>query len=433
MTPPAPRTELRFKSLDGLRGVAAILVALCHFITAFQPAMLDGNPAGAHFAGAVSISQTPLIFFYNPDLCISIFFILSGFVLASSAVESGAPLHALIARRWVRLALPICGAFFFAWAVPACGLNFSQEAAAVSGSGWLAQQYAYISLSAWQFTMTLAESAIVLMNPDSGLHRAARVLIDPQIGWGLLPRLYNSNLWTMPIEFAGSIGLFIIYRVLPVPRIPLSLIRAALLLLLIPFLWRTQFLCFPAGALLFELYFFARHHLPRAAVIAGGTAFGLGLLLGGTPFQLTPTGSALYRALESALWPLIEPFSPITFMHEAGAFCLVIAAIFFTPFRSVLESRAMQWLGRISFMVYLLQVPLLCAMGAGAFLVLNPRIGYNMATLAAAAAYFAATLAAATLFARFIDIPAIHASRRLANSLSALHLKPRPNSYLSES
>jgi peptidoglycan/LPS O-acetylase OafA/YrhL len=111
-------------------------------------------------------------------------------------------------------------------------------------------------------------------------------------------------------------------------------------------------------------------------------------------------------------------------MHETAAFCLVAAAIWFVPFRVVLTTRLFQFLGRISFMVYLLQLPVLCFVGAGAVLLLAPHIGYNLATILAAVAFIAATLAAATLLTHLIDIPAIRASRRLASALSASPARP---------
>jgi peptidoglycan/LPS O-acetylase OafA/YrhL len=309
----AARPEPRFRSLDGLRGLAALMVALCHFLTAFQASIMDGNPATAHFAAAPALSHMPLILLYNPELCVSIFFILSGFVLASSVVESGAPLHAVIARRWVRLALPVMAAFIFAFAVPALGLNFSQAAAVWSKSNWLALQYTGITRSLSEFARGLAESAIVLMYMSYGWHTLTLVLVSPADGWGNLVRRYNFNLWTMPIEFAGSIALFIFYRIFLIPLPCKRLVRLAAVAALLAYLWKTPFFGFPAGMALFECYRLAGAvRFPRSgragaiapaatAFVIGGLLFVTGLVLGGCPFELNMSAGAFYKTIALAL------------------------------------------------------------------------------------------------------------------------------------
>jgi peptidoglycan/LPS O-acetylase OafA/YrhL len=423
-----PREEYRFRSLDGLRGVAALMVALCHFITAFQWSMIGGDPAASHFAGDVALSHTPLIFFYNSDLCIAIFFILSGFVLAAGVSESAAPLHALIARRWVRLALPVTATSAFAFTIPALGLNFAQAAARFTKSGWLADQYAHVTCSAAAFCKLLAMAGIVLLYPNHGWHSVSRVFFYPEQDWGTFARFYNTSLWTMPVEFAGSIALFAVYRVPFAVGIYGRVCAAGVVSVL---LWDTPFFGFPLGVLIFELHR-ALPRLPAAMLwLPGGCFFALGVLLGATPFEIELSGGGVYATLAIALYHLTAPMSSVTAMHQAGAFCLVVSALMFAPARAVLETRGFQFLGRISFMVYLVQVPVLCLVGAGGFLLLAPRLGYNPATIVAAAAYLAVVLAVATVFTRFIDIPAIRASRRLGAALSARPASAR--SLLSDS
>lgn len=410
-----PREEYRFRGLDGLRGLAALMVALCHFITAFEWAMIGGDRAASHFAGDVALSHTPLIFFYNSDLCIAIFFILSGFVLAAGVAGSSAPLHALIARRWVRLALPIIAASLFAFAIAAFGLSFAQPASALSKSGWLVQQYAYVTGSASEFARLMGDAAIVLLYPDQGWHTLSRIFLYPEQGWGTLARLYNSNLWTMPVEFAGSIVLFVAYR-LPVALRPYGRPCAAFVISIL--LWDTPFFGFPLGVLLFELRR-AAPRLPRAALQPLGLfVCAAGVLLGATPFEIDLSGGGVYARLAIALYPVTAPMSAVTAMHQAGAFCLVVSALIFRPVRTLLETRFFQFLGEISFMVYLVQVPVLCVAGAGTILLLTPHIGYNAASVIAAGAYLAAVFFTASMFTRFIDVPAIRASRRLAAGLS---------------
>lgn len=67
----------RFKELDGLRGIAAIMVFLSHFFGIFYE---------NHFIN--SIQNSGLRFFWNGDAAVILFFVLSGFVLTFSLIHN---------------------------------------------------------------------------------------------------------------------------------------------------------------------------------------------------------------------------------------------------------------------------------------------------------------------------------------------------------
>jgi peptidoglycan/LPS O-acetylase OafA/YrhL len=379
------------------------MVAVCHFVIAFHISMLTGDRAAAHFAAEPALSHTAFVLFINSEFCITIFFVISGFVLAAGAAQPGARFSSLAARRWLRLAGPVTAASLFAWAIPVTGLNFAQAAAALSHSSWLAQQYGYIAPSTGQFIQLIFESLIVL--------------IYPQAGWGTMARYYNSNLWTMPVEFAGSLALFLCYVYLLSPHLRSRPARIAILAVIAALIWHTAFFGFPAGALLFEAGEWCRaigsRGLRTGAMIAGPLLFAAGLIGGSTPFELNLQGGGIYPPLAVFLYRFTAPVSSITVMHQAGAVCLVTSALLFSPFRTLLETAVMQSLGKISFMVYLLQIPILCSLGAFIVVRLSPAAGYNAATAIAAIVYLAGTLAAAAGLTALVDGPAIAASRRL--------------------
>ena len=133
MTPPA--NGGRYAYLDGLRGVAALTVVLCHFVLAFQPALLSGKAGQGAAAAGTGLAQTPLVLFWSPDCAVHVFFVLSGFVLSSAmagqpAGRQLARLGALLVRRWVRLAGPILGSSLLAWGVIQAGWLRNTPAAA---------------------------------------------------------------------------------------------------------------------------------------------------------------------------------------------------------------------------------------------------------------------------------------------------------------
>lgn len=82
----APASSVRFEALDSLRGVSALCVALCHLFRSF------------------SVSSPP--FFDNGWLFVSLFFVLSGFVLSSAyaqRLESGRSVGRFMLLRFGRI------------------------------------------------------------------------------------------------------------------------------------------------------------------------------------------------------------------------------------------------------------------------------------------------------------------------------------------
>jgi peptidoglycan/LPS O-acetylase OafA/YrhL len=111
------RTSERIDSLDGLRGVAALVVLLYHTTLAFGPASLVRIPPAAPFDSATwALTRTPLrIVWAGPEMVV-IFFVLSGYVLALPAVKRawGWLDSAYYPRRLLRLYLPVVAALAFA-------------------------------------------------------------------------------------------------------------------------------------------------------------------------------------------------------------------------------------------------------------------------------------------------------------------------------
>lgn len=97
--------------IEGLRGIAALMVVLGHLSLAFYPAILSGSfsQIHTHYAIEFLVMSSPLNLIINGNLAICIFFILSSFVLSYKFFES--PCYELILsaaiRRYFRLAIPV--------------------------------------------------------------------------------------------------------------------------------------------------------------------------------------------------------------------------------------------------------------------------------------------------------------------------------------
>ncbi|MDE2516271.1 MAG: acyltransferase [Rhodospirillales bacterium] len=392
---------MRQRWLDGLRGLAALNVMLSHWIVAFFFPLYTGLAAPGASGWEIRFSALPLLWpVAGANGAVCIFLVLSGYVLAIAYDRSAQPALALLARRWVRLGLPILAAVLLSWALIRAGAMANHAAAARSGSDWLAAQM-------------------------RGPHDLAAALYEGGIG-ALIDRLdfgatFDSSLWTMPIEFAGSLALIAIFTAARRWRGPVPSRRQAdWLLLFAAWLLRDRYLClFAVGA---GLYVLAPR--PRQGIAGGIVCLLTGLVLGAVP----------YSAARGAFWDWLVAQAPIAppvppwprhfpglvrldgpgFWHAAGAVLILLSFLLWPRLRSGLERPAAQFLGRVSFPLYLVHVPLLLSGGCRVFLAAHAGgLSRAAAALTALAVFAPLALGIATLAAALVEAPAIALSRRI--------------------
>jgi peptidoglycan/LPS O-acetylase OafA/YrhL len=86
--------ELRDSSADGLRGLAALNVIIAHFFDGFWPKVLfpvygDLQINSSDPSSLEKVLGSPVTtVFFNGHFAVMIFFVLSGYVLATPAVEN---------------------------------------------------------------------------------------------------------------------------------------------------------------------------------------------------------------------------------------------------------------------------------------------------------------------------------------------------------
>ncbi|MFC7480349.1 acyltransferase family protein [Luedemannella flava] len=147
--PPEER-HTRHRSLDGLRGLAA-LVVVAHHALLTQPSLYAANARGG--AAAWWLTYTPLHLVWAGREAVFLFFVLSGFVLTLPFLRDGVPGQwvAYFPRRFVRLCVPLAAAVLvsaaIAWLVPRVVTD--------GASGWLNQHAGPASIVD---TLTLARA-----------------------------------------------------------------------------------------------------------------------------------------------------------------------------------------------------------------------------------------------------------------------------------
>jgi peptidoglycan/LPS O-acetylase OafA/YrhL len=363
------RDDDRLAALDGLRGVAAVVVMLSHIVLASvatlgTAAYLDLPALGAWKL----VANSPLAVVWAGSELVTVFFVLSAFVLTRAALRAGSSWRAgpYYVGRLVRLYLPVWGSVALA-AMLALALA---RPATVSGTDlWLSPFRAPVSFSMASHSLSLASA-----RPGAPL---------------------NGALWSLHWEVLFSLALPLallaapLLRRQPLPILVLALAAVAVaprpgaLTYLAPFVVGTVL------ALREDAIVAARDRLAGRRV--------LGLLAPGAAILLT-ADLWLPDATRGA--------------GRGGALVVVGAALaVLTPLldprcAAALRRPTIQWLGRRSYSLYLVHEPIVVALafalGGPSFWLLAP-----VATVV--------SLLAAALFHRVVERP----SQQLARAAAA--------------
>jgi peptidoglycan/LPS O-acetylase OafA/YrhL len=399
-----PKPE-RFVYLDGVRGLASLMVAVCHYVTGFQPAMLNGNITQSHFQGDAALAHTAWVFFYNPEFDVAIFFVLSGFVLAASVDGLNTPWLGLALRRWARLCLPVSAVAVIIYALQRLGaFHEVQLAVPLTKSDWLAAMFTPAT-----YTLALFQ---ILRSTTFGVFSA-------DLSYGIA-ELVNGVLWTMPVEMYGSLGLFALYCFGADLFVNLRG-RGFIVVFAILLTFNTPFYGFGFGIafyearkLVLELSVVWRMRLRRIAVPLGLILLLFGCWFGSTPYLLDD--SSIYHAVIMFCYRQFSVVLGITAMHHIGAASFVAAVLLLPAAQRLLSAAPFRFLGRISFMLYLLQIPVLCFVGVHVFMRGWNGNDYEQHALRAFFVYLVVAIIAAELATRFLDRPATLLSRRLSTA-----------------
>ena len=264
-------------------------------------------------------------------LAVWIFFVLSGYALSASQLNSEKRNLAQAAvARYFRLCIPILFTSLIAYFVLKMGLFYNIRAAEAAGSSqsWLGGFYTF----------------------DANLYEVIKFsLFDVFFAYDTL-KTYNPPLWTMSIELAGS---FIIYSYLGIFRSggrTLWVVALALALLLL--LKNAPLACFMFGYLIAEL---------------------------NTRFPANK--SVLVEVLSIAAFAAVVMVATYSRPEDVRAVCLmavvaVLSVAYSSALRGFFSGRLSGFLGKISFSLYLIHMVVICSLSSYLFIDL-PRHGFE--------------------------------------------------------
>lgn len=329
----------RIPALESARGVAALAVVFVHILMMLRPEWQHARHAAGWGWWA---AETPLQGVLGGRVPVRFFFVLSGFVLSLPYFlrPDTRVLTSAAARRYPRLVIPVCFAVAFAYLLMVTVGMHGQEAARVlrHSGDWFSLFY--------DFQPT----------PRSAVKEA---LFDAWFRYGRFPR-YDGVLWTMSLEFSGSMLVFASLALFGRVRNRwLFYVAGSLVLHALP---KAMLVDFVAGMAVADVY--ARRSNFRLPAAGGWLAILAGLALGGCRRD----------------WPGFRSLPYGEYWETAGA-AMILAAILYCPHvRRALEVGVLRWLGAISFPLYLLHWPIIFSVGC---LTLVRCIGAGFAELPA--------------------------------------------------
>lgn len=367
--------------LEGVRGLAALVVVLSHFIQIFYPALFSTDVNLMHHGLEEGISQTPLNVLYNGNFAVCIFFVLSGFVLSYKffvkkdkkiIVESAV-------KRYFRLAIPALTSLIFAYIL--LKLNW--------------YYYANITFET-RSTMTdfYSENVTLTQILKEGLYS---IFFENKIS-------LNPVLWTMYYELLGS---FVVFSFLALFGNLKN--RYIFYIVLLICFWNTYFIAFYLGMLLCDvvvntkiLDLFSKKIIFIPSII-------IGLFLGSYPY-VYPIGT-VYEFL------IIEPsstFNYFIFYHILGSTILLIGILGSKSFQKTLSIRPFVFLGKISFSLYLVHFIILCSFSSYLFMrLLDSGISYNFSFLIMFFLSIILMFVLSYIMYKFVDSKSVVLSRKI--------------------
>ena len=312
------RNGNRIGSLDGLRGLAAAIVLVHHASLIAEP-WLDP-------AGWAVLTQSPLKLLIAGSEAVMVFFVLSGLVVALPALRPGFSWARYFPARLFRLYVPVIAAL---GAAALLVKVVPRDASTMPDGSWMQDAQA-TSVSAGDVL-----SQMTLLRADYPIDNVL---------WSLRWELFFSLLLPLYVWVALRVRRFAV----------------------------------PVGVLTVVLMFAGRASgnsaLAYLPVFLLGTLIAVrfddlrGLAAGPRARRALPWIAALAGTMLIASW-LARPLTAGTIAADvlwalagAGAALLVILAVIWPRAERALGTRPMQWLGRISFSLYLVHAPILATL-----------------------------------------------------------------------
>ncbi|WP_167376111.1 acyltransferase family protein [Methylobacterium tarhaniae] len=307
----------RLSHLDGLRGFAALSVVLFHFMSALVPFLVPEQQGNAAW-----ISYSPIAVLWNGTFAVSVFFVLSGFVLTNASQRKSDPLWVNVVIRYLRLAVPALLSTIFGWIL----LNILPTQASalheITHSRWLLWTY---QGDIPNFLIAIYSGAIEIFSRGGSY--------------------FNNVLWTMRPELFGSILCFIVCLCKNARN---RIIISSIFFIIIFISKKYEYESFIIGIYLREAWI-ARQLTSKFATLA----MMIGLIIG------SQSGDSADKLGLDWLPEFLAVGTKNSMLYPMAAGLVVYGCIVSTTAAYALSGKLGSFLGSISFPLYLIHVPII--------------------------------------------------------------------------
>ncbi len=356
--------------VEGIRGVACLMVFMSHLSSTFAPSMHTGNAGAAKSSYEMLIHNSPFAFFYSGVAAVGIFFVLSGFILSHVILGSEntqRSIASMALKRYWRLMIPATVSCILAYVI---------------------FKFIHVENSA------LADWATRYhVNNPSLIDALKNGAINAFFGGSTA---YNWSLWTMKIELFGSVIVLFMCSVIPHINYKKSFV---VVMMFAPFLMNLPsrediyYASFISGVLIYLISkIFDKY--------SGVLILLLALFLCGYHYH-----GAWYRDINSFI-TLTSRFKIDNYIlfNNIGGFLFVLSISKTQILARIMSVKALQYLGALSFSVYLVHQPILYVICPYVFNYFNGNYyGYSVSALIASTSCVVAVYFLSHFYYKYID------------------------------
>lgn len=366
--------------LDGMKGCACIIVFIMHFVGTFYPAVFNGAVFTSHLPNGfdASLTQTPALSLINGRLMVGVFMVISGMIMTMQVMKNSdeRKLSEIVFKRYFRFAFVLLAFCLIVFLMKKLGMFFAKECAEITGARGTLGMYAGDYSLKDCFTHAFY---YILFKKSTAFSLAFWCLNDMLIG------SYISILLGLAAKYLNKYALIIfaaLYVILAYNNYWFSTFVLGSIIGYV-FIHRDEFYS-PKYRLLYD--------------IGGTVLFIAGMMIGAYPWRIEPTN---FYADLGALLP--DGMNKANFFEMFGG-AMIVSGISMSRIRSVFRTKPMLFLGKMSFSIYLLHVPLLYSLGCRMMMLLNDMgVSYILSTVLIFAVLTAVLIALSYVFSRYIE------------------------------
>lgn len=356
--------------IDGLKGIACIMIFVHHFFVGFMPASYYGVGAMQHGNDGweVLLSQNPASVLINGNFWVCVFCVLSGLVQGYKifSMESLDRLPKGMVKRYFRLSLPVFFISMIVYLMMKGEMFYNVQANQIVQSPWLETYY----LEKKRLKDVFYTSFISV--------------------WFVGDSTFSNAFWMLKEIFVGSYLTYILSMIGYKKRKNVLVIYAGLGIIFL--ILQSYMLAFVAGVIIAYIMANTEKKLKYQPTI-GGIEILAGCFFGGYPTGVVPTN--VYRLFS---------FQSYVIWHILGAFLVILGIYHCKIVQKILSMKNCLVLGENSFAIYLVHIPILFSFSSWAFVEIYERLNrYQLSVMLVLIMSLLAVLAGAYLYHNIIE------------------------------